>query len=45
MEESIKLEFGKNDAHIGPIMDFMLQYKVKSETQLGLEAWLKVRLA
>ncbi|TVY13587.1 putative alpha/beta hydrolase [Lachnellula arida] len=44
-EESIKLEFGKNDAHIGPIMDVMLQYKEKSETQLGLEEWLKVRLA
>ncbi|KUJ23514.1 alpha/beta-hydrolase [Mollisia scopiformis] len=40
-EENVVLEFGEDEAHIGPILDVMLQYKEKSGTQLGLEKWLK----
>lgn len=45
LEEKITLEVVENEAHVRPIMDVMLQYKEKSETQLGLEAWLKKILA
>lgn len=41
VEENVVLEFGEDEAHIGPILDVMLQYKEKSGTQLGLEKWLK----
>ena len=40
----LHLEFVKNDAHIGPIMDVMLQYKEKSKAQLAVERWLRERL-
>jgi acetyl esterase/lipase len=43
--ENVVLKFGENEAHIGPIMDVMLQYMEKSKTQLGLEKWLKERVA
>jgi len=43
-KHELHVEFVKNDAHIGPIMDVMLQYKEKSEAQLAVELWLKERL-
>lgn len=41
VEGHVILNIVRQDAHIGPIMDVMLQYKEKSQTQICLEKWLK----
>lgn len=41
----VKSYIAPGEAHVGPIMDVMLQYKEKSRSQFVLEGWLKGRLA
>ena len=43
-EEHVELEFARKEAHIGPILDVMLQYKAKSASQVMIERWLQERL-
>ncbi|PQE06766.1 alpha beta hydrolase fold protein [Rutstroemia sp. NJR-2017a BBW] len=40
-KEKVVVEITEDCAHIGPILDVMLQYEEKGKTQLGLENWLK----
>lgn len=41
LEENVVFDFATDNAHIGPILDVMLQYEEKTGTQLGFEKWLK----
>ncbi|KUJ07637.1 alpha/beta-hydrolase [Mollisia scopiformis] len=45
VEERVVVGFVEAEAHIGPVMDVLLQYKKKSVTQLRFEEWLKGCLA
>ncbi|KAI9643552.1 hypothetical protein NHQ30_008171 [Ciborinia camelliae] len=40
-EGKVEFQFVERETHVGPILDVMLKYKEKEQTQLALEKWLK----
>jgi acetyl esterase/lipase len=44
-EEKVVIEYVENNAHVGPIMDFIFQGEKKTELRLAQEEWLKERLS
>lgn len=43
-EERVRVEVGEKDAHVGPIVDFIMRYKEKGTAQIGFEKWFEERL-
>lgn len=43
-KKKVRVLVGEEEAHIAPIMDVMLQYEGKGQSQEAIEEWLKERL-